>query len=98
MLPRSATAVPTASRSLPVSRDLGGICGIDSVNVVLPHSGFPHRQRRLVQVNMVRRPAIGRSLGRVSTHECGCAERTPQPGQHRAPSAAVTNASSGFAS
>jgi hypothetical protein len=91
--PRSATAVPADSRSLHVSRERGGIWGSDSVNVRRAQSGRQHFQRRLVHVRSVRRPATGRSRGLVRTQPCGCSDRKPQPGQHRACSSAVTRAS-----
>jgi hypothetical protein len=94
--PWSATAAPIATLARAVIRWRGGICGTDSVNVARGHAGLRHRQRRLVQVNRVGRPATGRSRGRVRTQECGCREICPQPGQQRALWAAVTSASIGF--
>ncbi|KOU77382.1 hypothetical protein ADK57_02645 [Streptomyces sp. MMG1533] len=93
--PRSATASPTEVRSRDVNPDRGGIDGSASVNVLHRHCSLTHRHRRLVQVRPVRRPATGRSRGRVRTQECGRPDRTPQSGQHRACSSQVTGASIG---
>jgi hypothetical protein len=96
--PWSATAAPIEARSRPVSRARGGICGTDSVNVARSQASLRQRQRRFVQISAVWRPATGRSRGRVRTHECGCCEYCPHPGQHRPSPAAVTSAIKGLRS
>jgi hypothetical protein len=78
--PRSATAAPADSRSRQVRRVRAGICGRASVKVARGHSGVWQRQRRLVHVNAVRRPATGRSRGFVDTQDCGRCDRMPQSG------------------
>ena len=56
--PWSATAAPAACRSRRVSRARLGIWGSASVNVMRGHAAWRQRQRSLVQVSSVRRPAI----------------------------------------
>jgi hypothetical protein len=67
--PRSATAAPADSLSRPVSLARAGICGSASVNVLRGQAAWRQRHRRLFHVSSVRRPATGRSRGRVVTQE-----------------------------
>jgi len=70
VIPRSASSPPACSRSRAVSRQPGGTCGSDPVNVLRAQTSRMHFHRRFTP-HTATGPALPRtSSGRAGTRSC----------------------------
>jgi hypothetical protein len=86
----SLTRSPASARNRVVIRARAGRTGSDSVNEARSHNRSRQYQRRLTHTRSSPLLPYGRSRGRVHTTSFTWQENTPQVGQARAVSSAVT--------